>query len=159
MSDQDDDLIYTVSNTDEPDFESISEPRGLRYPADNPQIAPVLELLSQRWTLTIIRAVYNGNSRFNAISRQHGINPNTLKARLRELEEEGIVTRVVESHLPPKVIYSLSPKGIELAQIFESLYEWSQSHDSGIAVPAVVFESTEAEAYDPAANTDEPADD
>ncbi|MBV9849041.1 MAG: helix-turn-helix transcriptional regulator [Armatimonadetes bacterium] len=86
----------------------------------------VLNLLSERWTLHIVRALLDGRRRFNDIARTQGINPRTLRERLRALEEEGVVTRTVVSTLPPHVEYALTPKGEALNGIFEALADWGR---------------------------------
>lgn len=83
-----------------------------------------LDLLNQRWNLRIVRSLLGGKMRFNEIGRENHINPRTLRERLRHLEEEGIITRVVISTMPPNVEYSLTTKGLELNDIFEALAQW-----------------------------------
>jgi DNA-binding HxlR family transcriptional regulator len=84
----------------------------------------VLNLLSGRWTLHIVRTLLDGRARFNEIARARGINPRTLRERLRELEAEGVVTRTVVSEIPPHVEYELTEKGKALNGIFEALAQW-----------------------------------
>lgn len=83
-----------------------------------------LDLLNQRWNLRIVRSLLAGKKRFNEISRENGINPRTLRDRLRDLEDEGIIHREVISTMPPNVEYSLTAKGMELNDIFEALATW-----------------------------------
>ena|SRR5579864_7484118 len=83
-----------------------------------------LDLLNQRWNLRIVRSLLNGKKRFNEIARENGINPRTLRERLRDLEEEEVIHRHVISQMPPNVEYSLTEKGLELNCIFESLAAW-----------------------------------
>ncbi len=84
-----------------------------------------LSLLSERWTLHLVRSLLGGARRFNEIAREIGLNPVTLRERLRALEEEEVVTRTVISVMPPHVEYALTPKGQALHGIFEALAEWS----------------------------------
>ncbi len=88
-------------------------------------ISAALNLLSERWTLHIVRVLLGGTRRFNEIARALGLNPATLRERLRALEEEEVVTRTVLSAMPPHVEYALTPKGQALNSIFESLADWS----------------------------------
>jgi len=83
-----------------------------------------LDLLNQRWNLRIVRSLLAGKKRFNEIGRENGINPRTLRERLRHLEDEGIIHRAVISTMPPNVEYSLTEKGLALNGIFESLATW-----------------------------------
>lgn len=87
----------------------------------------VLNLLNGRWTLHIVRALLEGHRRFNDIARTLGINPRTLRERLRELEAEAVVTRTVVSAIPPHVEYALTPKGEALNGIFEALAQWGRT--------------------------------
>lgn len=100
-----------------------------REPQD-PIFCPInatMSLLNKRWTLHIIRTLLEGKKRFNEIARAHGINPRTLRARLRALEAEGVVARTVITTFPPKVEYELTPKGLALNGIFEALAEWGRT--------------------------------
>jgi DNA-binding HxlR family transcriptional regulator len=85
-----------------------------------------LNLLNTRWTLHIVRTLLDGKRRFNEIARLNGINPRTLRERLRQLEEEGVVQRTVISTIPPNVEYALTDKGRSLNAIFEALAEWGR---------------------------------
>lgn len=108
----------------------VAEPRGPKYvSSEKPSINGVLEMLSQRWTASVLCSLKDGVHRFNAISRRHNINPNTLKTRLRDLESVGVVSRIVESTMPPKVRYELTEKGVELATIFEELHAWVDRYE------------------------------
>jgi DNA-binding HxlR family transcriptional regulator len=86
-----------------------------------------LNLLSERWTLHIVRALLGRKKRFNEIAREIGLNPATLRERLRALEEEEVVTRTVLSVMPPHVEYELTQKGQALNNIFEALAEWGRT--------------------------------
>ena len=86
-----------------------------------------LNLLSERWTLHIVRSLLGRAQRFNEIAREIGLNPATLRERLRALEDEQVVTRTVVSLMPPHVEYALTPKGQALNGIFESLTEWGRT--------------------------------
>ncbi len=95
---------------------------GLFCPAN-----AALTLLSERWTLHIVRALLGNKKRFNEIARELGLNPATLRDRLRALEEKGVVTRTVISLIPPHVDYALTVKGQALNGIFESLADWGRT--------------------------------
>ena len=85
-----------------------------------------LNLLSERWTLHIVRTLLGKTKRFNEIAREIGLNPATLRERLRALEAERVVTRTVISEMPPHVEYALTEKGQALNGIFEALAEWAR---------------------------------
>src|SRR2546423_15678132 len=87
-------------------------------------VKATLNLLNQRWTLHIVRTLLEGKKRFNEIARANGINPRTLRERLRSLEDEGVITRTVVTTIPPNVEYALTEKGLALNCIFEALSQW-----------------------------------
>ena len=92
-------------------------------------IAKASELVGDMWTLLIIRELLGGTKRFNEIQQaiisvdsKHCINSRTLTERLKNLETEKILERVVVPHeMPPRVEYKLTPKGKALSKIVDDL--------------------------------------
>lgn len=85
-----------------------------------------MELLNERWVLHIIHSLLSGKKRFNALSRDNHINPRTLTERLRFLEENGIISRMVVSSMPPNVEYELTEKGLALNSVVVALADWGR---------------------------------
>jgi DNA-binding HxlR family transcriptional regulator len=93
-------------------------------------VARALDVVGERWSLLILRDLRRkGPSRFHQIEeRLPGIAPNTLSARLRVLEEHGVIaTRLYERH-PPRYEYFLTPKGQDLGPVLKALFAWGQRH-------------------------------
>jgi DNA-binding HxlR family transcriptional regulator len=85
-------------------------------------VARTAEIISGKWTLLIIRDLVTGVKRFNQLERSlQGISPKTLSERLRSLEEDGIILRQTFAEVPPRVEYSLTEKGRDLAIVVESM--------------------------------------
>ncbi len=82
--------------------------------------------LLRTWTLPIIHALsLQEPARFNELKRRiEKISATSLAERLFELERQGIVTRKVYPETPPRVEYSLTEKGKELAAILKQLADW-----------------------------------
>ena len=80
-------------------------------------IVKPIELISDTWTLLIIKSLLTGTKRFNELKNEiEAINNRTLSARLKFLAEKGLVIRRVSLiTTPPSVKYTLTPlgKGIE----------------------------------------------
>ncbi|GHO64216.1 hypothetical protein KSC_031080 [Ktedonobacter sp. SOSP1-52] len=94
-------------------------------------IKPILKMLEGKWTLQLLRELFNGVKRFGELRRLlHPISPKTLTDRLRLLEEQGIVTRTIYSEVPLHVEYQLTERGQRLQPIFVAMWEWSQSEDT-----------------------------
>jgi len=87
-----------------------------------------IELLQEKWTLHIIRALLGGPLGFNELGRTVGANPSTLAQRLERLEAVGIVVRTVHSHMPPRTSYALSGPGMELQSVIDALGCWATAH-------------------------------
>jgi DNA-binding HxlR family transcriptional regulator len=51
-----------------------------------------------------------------------------LVLQLRELEKDGLIKRIVYAEVPPRVEYELSPKGISLVPILQSLSDWGDEN-------------------------------
>jgi DNA-binding HxlR family transcriptional regulator len=101
-------------------------------PDDEHAACPVvesIELLQEKWMLHIIRALLEAPRGFNELARAvGGVNTTTLAARLERLEREGIVTKTIESTMPPRTRYRLSPGGVELQGVIEAIDRWARTH-------------------------------
>jgi DNA-binding HxlR family transcriptional regulator len=83
-------------------------------------ISRTAEIICGKWTLLIIRDLARETQRFCQIERSLvGISPKTLSDRLHALEREGIVRRQSFGEVPPRVEYSLTEKGRDLASVIE----------------------------------------
>ena len=100
---------------------------------DYTQYCPVsrtLDIIGDRWTILILRdLVLDGPRRFqdleNSLSR---ISPNTLSARLKTLEQHGIIERRFYADHPPRAEYVLTAKGSELRPVLRALRMWGEKH-------------------------------
>jgi len=89
----------------------------------------VIELISGKWKLLILRELMSGTRRFSQLQRAiPGITQKMLTKQLRELERAGIVSRKVYPEVPPKVEYSLTELGKSLEEIFEAMHRWGERY-------------------------------
>jgi DNA-binding HxlR family transcriptional regulator len=98
-----------------------------------------LSIIGGKWKLKIYKALRNGgNIRFSSIHKSlQDISEKTLAAQLRELENDGIVTRTSYPEIPPRVEYTLTELGVQLEPVFESLNNWGKAYvDSRSVVEA-----------------------
>jgi DNA-binding HxlR family transcriptional regulator len=88
-------------------------------------VAHALGLVGDRWSLLIVRDLLHGARRYtDLLAGLPGIGTNILAARLRGLEEAGIVTK---RRLPPpaaSTVYELTGYGAELREVFFALARW-----------------------------------
>src|SRR5918996_5598856 len=99
------------------------------------------DIVCGKWTLLVIRALAEGPARFCELERSlEGISPRTLSLRLRALEEHGIVERRTYPEVPPRVEYTLTPKGQALAPLIEDMRRFGREHLGASAETAVTAE-------------------
>lgn len=85
--------------------------------------AQTMKLIGDYWTLRIIDALKNGETRFCELQRQlDNLNPTTLTSRLKKLEDAGIVMRSVETVDKVSVTYRLSDLGQQAVKVITALY-------------------------------------
>ena len=87
-----------------------------------------MSIIGGKWKMQIICALNNkGTLRYNQLRRKmDGISNTALAAALKELEEEGLVTRKVYTEVPIKVEYSTTELCDRLMPILESLSDWGE---------------------------------
>jgi DNA-binding HxlR family transcriptional regulator len=84
----------------------------------------ILELLSSKWSILILRELFRGDRRTHELLEAlPGISSKTLTLRLRELELHGLVKRTVYAEIPPHVEYALTEKGREVQPVMIALKE------------------------------------
>lgn len=93
-----------------------------------PRFHRAVELIGKRWTGAVIRILQPGRSRFNAIAAAiPELSDRMLAERLRELEHEGIITRIVIPETPVRVEYELTAKGKALDAAFCAIASWAEA--------------------------------
>jgi DNA-binding HxlR family transcriptional regulator len=90
-------------------------------------VAMAAEILCTRWTVVLLREMMAGSTRFNDLRRGvPRMSPALLSQRLKELEEAGVVTRVLSRDEPGLREYHLTRSGRELKPIVEAFGIWGQ---------------------------------
>ena len=88
-------------------------------------ISRMLARISDKWTLLVVRVLGRGPCRFNALRREVGeISQKMLASTLRDLEENGFVSRTVTPLTPPRVEYDLTDLGREFLKPVQTLANW-----------------------------------
>lgn len=90
-------------------------------------ITKALEVIGGKWTILIIRDLLEGPRRFSELeSSLEGISPRTLAVRLKELEEDGILTRSCANGTAHP-LYCLTERGQSLHQILDQMRNWGDA--------------------------------
>ena len=85
-----------------------------------------LSVIGGKWKMILLYLLYDHNVvRYNELQRlAGGITYKTLSVQLKELEADGLILRKEYPQIPPKVEYSLSPKGESLIPIMDAMCDW-----------------------------------
>ena len=89
-------------------------------------IAAALDVVGERWALLVVREIALGANRFSAIVRGTGAPRDRIAARLRTLEDAGVVVRVPYQSAPPRDEYRLTASGYALVPVLDALLTWGE---------------------------------
>jgi DNA-binding HxlR family transcriptional regulator len=92
-------------------------------------VEAAIDVIGGKWKPLILWALRDGTLRFSKIEDElPDITQKMLTKQLRELEQDGLITRKVYPQVPPKVEYSLTESGLSLMPIMDMLCEWGADH-------------------------------
>jgi DNA-binding HxlR family transcriptional regulator len=91
-------------------------------------VEATLSVIGGIWKPVILFHLLEGKLRFNALCRLlPSATPRMITLQLRELESDGIVSRVIYAEVPPKVEYDLTPFGRSLAPVLLCMRDWGDA--------------------------------
>lgn len=98
------------------------------YWKENCGIAKTLSIIGGRWKINILLYLLNeGKLRYNELKKRLiGISERMLISKLKELEQDGLVIRIVHQQVPPKVEYELTDLGRSLKKILRLMDDWGE---------------------------------
>jgi len=108
------------SSTNSRNREVLSDFCGITY---------ALNLVGGRWKLLLLHKLAPQTLRFSEVKKilPH-ITDRMLTLQLRELEQDGLLTRTVFAEVPPRVEYALTARGRALAPTWQNLEAWGNAH-------------------------------
>lgn len=91
-------------------------------------VEQVIQLLEGRWKLIILFHLFDGQvQRYSDFEKLiPGISQKMLAQQLRQLEADGIVSRMVYPQVPPKVEYRLTEWGQALCPALDAMLKWAE---------------------------------
>jgi DNA-binding HxlR family transcriptional regulator len=96
-------------------------------------VETTLMLISDRWKVLILRDLMTGTKRFGELKKSIGsISQKVLTANLREMEDQGLLTRKVYAEVPPRVEYTLTDLGRSLKPILDTMKSWGEHYKASI---------------------------
>ncbi len=94
------------------------------------------KLTRGKWTLVIIWLLRDGEKRFSQLNKEiPQIKQGPLTLQLKELVNVGLISRKAYNEIPPKVEYSLTPKGREFLQVMQAMDVWGKGYFSEVLKP------------------------
>lgn len=101
-------------------------------------IADALGVVGEKYSLLVLREVFFGVRRFDAIQRNTGAPRDILSARLRRLVEAGVLEKVPYQERPARFEYCPTASGEDLRPVLLMLMRWGDRHLA--EVPPTVLE-------------------
>ncbi|WP_223273247.1 winged helix-turn-helix transcriptional regulator [Nocardia cerradoensis] len=96
-------------------------------------IRQVLDRVGDKWSLLVIAVLDTGPLRYTDLQRQvPGISQRMLTLTLRQLQQDGLISRTAYAEVPPRVEYALTSLGRGLHEIVSSLIGWAAEHHDEI---------------------------
>ena len=95
-------------------------------------------VVGDRWSMLIVRNVFRGIRRFDALHTDLGVSRPVLSGRLDRLVEAGILERVRYQDHPPRHDYVLTRAGVELSPALVALIRWGDRWFGGDEPTAVL---------------------
>lgn len=79
--------------------------------------------------MLILRDLIPGTKRFGELKKSIGnVSQKVLTAQLRQMEDSGLLTRMVYPEVPPRVEYTLTDLGRSLKPILDALWTWGENY-------------------------------
>ncbi|MCF6433095.1 helix-turn-helix domain-containing protein [Leisingera sp. MMG026] len=94
-------------------------------------VAYALDIFGDRWSLLVIRdmAVKGARTYGELLNGGEGISTNILAQRMKQLEEAGILSKSKDPQNGRSYIYTLTPKGRDLAPVLADIAVWSARYN------------------------------
>lgn len=88
-----------------------------------------MDLIGGKWKVVILYYLKDEEKRYSQLRKEMpDITEMTLSLQLKQLEEDGLVSRTVYGEKPPvKVIYQLTPFGLTFVPALEAINNWGHS--------------------------------
>lgn len=102
-------------------------------------IARTLDVIGEPWSPLILRDVFVGIRRFDALQADLGISRKVLSERLSHLVAHGVLARERYQERPPRAEYVLTDKGRDLVDLLLVMAAWGDRWTAGAAGPPVLY--------------------
>ena len=92
-------------------------------------VMDALGVIGGKWKFPVIFSLCKGKKRFNELEADlKSISPRALSNALKDLEQNGLISRAVFPTVPVTVEYSLTAYGLELQPVLKAIQAWGKKH-------------------------------
>ncbi|EPG34474.1 winged helix-turn-helix transcriptional regulator [Acinetobacter colistiniresistens] len=107
------------------------------------------EKIADKWVLLIINTLARDTQHFNLLKKSiQGISPKVLSQKLKMLERDGFIQRQVQDTAPIRVDYSLTPLGLEVAEMAYQLKDWAESNIEQVIYAQQRFDTIQEQQFE-----------
>ncbi|MGO4820656.1 MULTISPECIES: winged helix-turn-helix transcriptional regulator [unclassified Flavobacterium] len=108
--------------------------RDERFCSSHCPLTRAISKIGNKWKPIIINVIQDRTVRFGQLDAIIPlITRKVLTEQLKELEEDGILTRTAYKEIPPRVEYSLTKQGLELVPILKTISDWNIKYEDSVA--------------------------
>lgn len=117
-----------MKNNTNIDNQLIKNKKKFIFDEDTCPVTATMKVLGGKWKPILINAIYfTAPARFGELKRSViGITQSMLTQQLRELEDDGIISRKIYAEIPPKVEYTLTEFGLTLSPVIQTMATWGE---------------------------------
>lgn len=106
-------------------------------------VTDILDRIGDKWSVMVVMTLRAGTMRFSELKRAlHGISQKMLTVTLRGLERDGFIARTIYPTIPPKVEYTLTELGRELADPVIALGEFAMRNRNRVLAARERFDKS-----------------
>lgn len=112
------------------DNQHIKSEKKIVFDENSCAVTATMKVLGGKWKPILINAIYlTAPARFGELKRSvEGITQSMLTQQLRELEDDGLISRKIYAEIPPRVEYTLTEFGLTLSPIMQSMAKWGKEY-------------------------------
>ena len=88
-------------------------------------VSRTAQIIDGKWTTQIVRDLLPGKKRYSELQQSlSGISPKVLAARLKFLEQQGVITKTIYPEIPPRTEYQLTTLGKKLQSVIAAMADF-----------------------------------
>lgn len=110
--------------------QKVNTKKKIVFDENSCPVTATMKVLGGKWKPILINAIYlTAPARFGELKRSvKGITQSMLTQQLRELEDDGLISRKIYAEIPPRVEYTLTEFGLTLSPIMQSMAKWGEEY-------------------------------